>query len=179
VGISDHIDLDKLGHGTTHLFDGKGSDLLEVMVDTMGCGPLQIVTPPEHPEDEVRDQHAFFIRAKMLNGEEVELLFNLDQVQLIQEQTMEVQHGHIQQMFKTLGAPDHIVEGYDQAWKQAVDIRGIIGSISQMGEMVMRVNDVKNDDGTINEDVIDNLTTKEAKAMLNMVLDVLDEDDES
>lgn len=173
MGISDHIDLDDLGHETQHLFEGSGADLEEVAVDTMGCGPLSIIVPPEHVEDMTREQHALFIRARMLNGKEVELMFNIGQVALLNEQTMEVQHAHIEQAFKLLDAPDDIRDGYYQAREQMKSISTIAASISTMAEMVMRLREVQDEDGNINESVISDLSTDEAKNLLKMVTGML------
>ncbi len=177
MGISDHIDLDDLGHETQHLFDGSVEDMKSVAVDTMGCGPLTIIMPPDHPEDDMRDQHALFVRARTLDGKEVELMFNIGQVALLSEQTHEVMHEHIQQAFKLLNAPDHITDGYYEAKRQLDDIIGTITSISTMSEMVMKLNDVKKGDGTIDEKMIENLTTDDAKNLLRMVTDVLESGD--
>ncbi len=186
MGISDHIELDDLGHETTHLFDGTNVDMEGVAVDTMGCGPLTIIMPPEHPDDDIRDQHALFLRARTLDGKEVELMFNISQVALLHEQCVDVQDAHIQQAFNLLGAPDHITEGYDDAKKQLDGIIGIITSISTMAETIMRLQDVKNDDGTIDEDKVQGLSHDEALNLLNLVNHYLDhnhdddgEDDES
>ena len=177
MGISDHISLDDLGHETQHLFDGSVEDMKSVAVDTMGCGPLTIIMPPDHPEDFVREQHALFIRARTIDGSEVELMFNIGQVALLHEQCVEVQHAHLEQSFKLLNAPDHITEGYFEAKEQLDNIIGTITSISTMAEMVMKLNDVKNGDGTINEDMIEGLSTDDAKNLLRMVTDVLGSED--
>lgn len=170
MGISDHIAFEDLGHNQSHMLEGSGADLRDIAVDDMGCGPLTIISPPDHPEDDVRDQHALYLRAKTLSGDEVELMFNISQVALLHEQTAETQDGYMRAMFNILDAPPHIRSDYEKSHTERKSLITTINRVVELSEMVLRVNELQDE------------SDSESSALLRLIKEVIDlteEDDES
>ena len=176
MGISDHIALDDLKDGSTHFFEGEPNDMKEIAVAKMGCGHLIIITPPDHPEDDHRDQHTLFLRAQTLEGEETELLFHMGQVGLLHEQTSVVMHNHMLQALKLLDAPDDIVESYTKQVERDAENMEVRRSIIMAAEAAMLVRDAVQDDRL--EAVLDSMISD---PLIKEVIDLLigEEDDES
>jgi len=172
MGISEHLSFDELGHNQAHLLEGSGQDLHDIAVDELGCGPLTIISPPDHPDDDVRDQHALYLRAKTLSGDEVELMFNIAQVALLHEQTAETQDGYMRAMFNILEAPPHIRDDYEKSHIERQSLIGTINRVVELSEMVLRVRDMEGKEQS--ESKSDALLR-----LIKEVVDITDEDDES
>jgi len=176
MGISDHIALDDLKDGSTHFFDGTPDDMTEIAVEKMGCGHLIIIVPPDHPEDDHRDQHTLFLRARTLKGEEVELMFHMGQVGLLHEETSKVMHEHMIQAMKLLDAPDDVVEAYTKTMEADEANMEVRKAIVTAAESAMQIHEaVENDSLT---DVLDALLDDpHIKEIIEMLIG--EEDDES
>ena len=144
MGISDHMDMEELGNTKTHLLTGEGDELMKVAVDVLACGPLTIIKAPDHIEDEHRDQQAFFMRAKMLDGSEHELMFHMEQVGLIYQMVSDVMNNHMLQALDILDAPQHIRDEYDIAMEREAENAKVRLGIITAADAAMMTRDIKN-----------------------------------
>ncbi len=143
MGISDDMTMEELGNTKTHLLTGGGEELASVAVDVLACGPLTIITPPDHPEDETRDQQAFFMRAKMLNGDEHELMFHMEHAGLIYQMVSDTMNNHMLQALDILDAPQHIRDEYDVAMEREEENGKVRLGIIAAAEAAMMTRDMK------------------------------------
>ena len=146
MGISDHVEMDDLGHNEVHVFEGDGQDMSQAAVDTLACGPLVIINQPEHIDDIVPDQHALFMRAQTLDGSEYELMFHMGQVLLIWEQTLDVIDRYMTHSMGKLGAPTHLQDDFAQSMTMSKEAMTSLGHIVQLTQLVTRVHDDRDKD---------------------------------
>ncbi len=160
------------------MLSGEGDELAAVAVDTLACGPLAIVRQPDHVEDDMRDQHALFMRAKMLNGDEHELMFHMEQVGLLIEMCSDVMHRHMLQALEMLDAPQSIRDDYATTMERDIHNMEVRKGIISAAEAAMRVHEVK-DGGDGVQAMLDSLMDN--PTVRKMMRDIIDgiEDDES
>ena len=178
MGISEHLSMEELGNTKTHLMSGQGDELKGVAVDVLACGPLTIIKAPDHPEDEHRDQQAFFMRAQMLDGTEHELMFHIEQVGLIHEMTSDVMHNHMLQALKILDAPQGIRDDYDTTMKRDKENMEVRHGIIAAAEAAMMTKDIDTISDEDASSILDHLMQNpKVREILESLMD--DEDDES
>ncbi len=178
MGISDHLTFEEMSEGQ-HMMTAYGSEIAGIAVNELTCGHLTIIYPPEHPDDEVRDQHTLFIKAKTMDDEEVELLFNVGQVHQLGEAVLGIIKEHILQAFKNLDPPQHMQDDLDEQYSNLEGLYRIITGISSMSEMVMRAQEMQEEKGlSLGEAFGETLDTDAAITLLNLIKRMMEMDDE-
>ena len=172
MGISDHMSMEELGHQQTHMFDGEHSDMMKTAVDVLACGPLIIVNQPDSPEDDRRDQQAFFMRVKLLDETEIELMFHLGQVMLLHEQAEEVMNLAMASAMKFLDAPQELQDDWAKNKKDSETHNVGRYHIIELAESIARIHE-----GVEHGDMSKGELSGDVKRLLDKILGITTDDD--
>ena len=178
MGISDHLTFEEMSEGQ-HMMTAYGSQIAGIAVNELTCGHLTIISPPEHPDDEIRDQHTLFLKVKTMDDDEVELLFNVGQVHQLGEAVLGIIKEHILQAFRKLDPPQHMQDDLDEQYSNLEGLYRTITGISSMSEMVMRAQEMQKDKGvSLGVAFGETLDTEAAIAMLNFIKRMMEDDED-